>query len=276
LRNILKNKHLNNALLENGYIKFSYFKGFNINKAFHRILFQNKFSKTFKGHQHNTVDVSYHSTFLDNNLEYKQLVKNELTRFFKLFVDDFFDDYKIIQTNIFNKPPNDGFVCPHQNLTTVDENKYSSFSIWVPLQNTNKENGTLYFLPKSHKKFEKYRNADIFWAPLSASNKIEDFNMIEENLSLGEVLVFDDSIIHASPKNNSSSDRLVFHCIVIPKEASAIYCNKKDNNMEIVEVDDDFWHFHTPNSQVKGMKVLEVIQVEQKKYDLSNLMNEMD
>lgn len=108
---------------------------------------------------------------------------------------------------------------PHQDLTIVDEKKYLSFSVWIPLEDTNPQNGAMRFLPKS-------QFFDISIRPNSSSywkyNKVmpEILNDMQDGCAkAGEALVFSHSLIHGSYANFSDHHRLACVISLHPKEA---------------------------------------------------------
>lgn len=273
---MLKDRDLNQQVLEHGFIKVRFFDENLLNATLKEIMTELKSeSSSLKGKQNPDNNVTFHSTFLDTDQTYKTVVWKHLSKLFKPLVNELLYGHRIIQTSIFNKPSGEGFISPHQNLTTVDEEKFTSLSIWTPLQDTNEVNGTLHFKPRSHGRFEKFRNGDIWWPPLSITQRIEDYGMVPVNVDVGEVLIFDDSLVHGSPANHSDTDRLIFHCLAIPNAASAIYCKKMDGKVELIEVDDRYWQFSRPGKPVPTGNVLKVVDFETTTYTKEMLFKEI-
>ncbi|HLP51116.1 MAG TPA: phytanoyl-CoA dioxygenase family protein [Chitinophagales bacterium] len=273
-RNVLHNKSLNDELQKNGFVKLHVLDNVALQQAYKQIV-EVSGSINFSGHQNQNVDVPYHSTFFENSVAYKQAIYDVITELFVPVFTNHVDNYKIIQASIFNKPPGSGYVCPHQNLTTVDETRFMSISVWAPLQPTDSTNGTLYFAPGSHKKFSKYRNHNIGWEPLKVLESIEDYNMVPVNLNVGEVLIFDDSIVHASPVNNSDTNRIVFHCLALPQEAHAVYCKKLNDEIEVIEVEDHFWRYFTPGASEPESPVIKRVKNVSEKYSPTSILSEL-
>ena len=209
-------------------------------------------SDGFKAGQKTFIpEQSYHCTFFDSNLEYRKDVWNLMSEFFGGFIDRELSKYKLIQANIFIKPPGTGYVYPHQNLTVVDEAYYSSLSLWCPLQDTGISNGTMQVVPGSQKQFELYRNADIYW-PLLEIFENDGKELLQSlEVKKGSIVVLDDSIIHGTPVNQASESRVVFHAMLIPIEASPIFCDldNRQESVKVYEVKDDFWQFHIPGKK---------------------------
>lgn len=272
---ILKNKDLNEQLKFNGFVVTNLHDKNSLENVFNSLSHQNN-EVNFLVNNNPVIPVNFHCTFLDQNKNYKSQLWQVLSNFIKPFIEETFNDYKIIQANLFNKAPGKGYISPHQNLTTVDEEEYTSISIWMPLQDTNMENGTLYFLPKSHRCFEQYRNSNIYWPPLHVSNQLEDYNMISINLKVGQVLIFDDRIVHGSPINNSKENRYVFHFLAIPHKAKPVFCQKIDNVINLIEVDDMFWQTYTPGDEEPKAPIIKSTLIKEKIYTKTTLLDEME
>lgn len=187
-------------------------------------------------------NVKYHFSFLDTNKEYKNMVFDQLSAKFQPKMDVILQNYEPLVINFVQKEPGMGEVPIHQNWNFVDETKYVSLSIWCPLVNVAEVNGTLEVIEGTHNIFRNIlRSPSIPWF----------FNGYEKHLiknyckpievKTGEVLFFDDSIIHYSKPNNGTYNRLVIQVIAKPKEVQAkhYYMNKKLLGFEMEEMDVD-------------------------------------
>lgn len=271
---ILINEAQNKTLNELGYVVVDFCEPEKIKDTFSNIEKHNSALK-FANNNHKSIDVTFHCTYLDHDKNYKLIVWQELLSLIDTFLDATFTNHKIIQANLFNKAPGTGFIAPHQNLTTVDEEEYTSVSIWVPLQNTTETNGTLHFMPKSHGKFEQYRNSNIHWAPMDASSEISDYQMIPINLNVGQALIFDDSIVHASPINLSNENRYVFHYLAIPKQANPVFCKRTNTEVSLIQVDDLFWQNYTPGDPEPTSPIIKTKPFTPRVYTKESLLHEM-
>jgi hypothetical protein len=231
----------------------------------------------FEGKQNKIANVSFHSSFLDRNKKYKELVWQSFYEPLKTLVNHLFYDFKIVQINIFNKPPGTGYVCPHQNLSIVDERFHSSYSIWIPLQNIDNTNGRLQFIKSSHRKFEKYRSAEIYWRPLAVfEENLKNLPFVGVDIELGFFLIFDDSIVHYSEDNTSKNARIVLHCLSAPSQATCIYPKIKDNKVYLYKVSDDFWKYHTPGDDVELREIYDLVDYTTRDYDINTVINEIN
>lgn len=228
-----------------------------------------------KKNNNEVINVDFHSTFLDHHKPYKEAIYKCVSSLIIENLSDYFLPFKILQANLFNKTKGKGTIVPHQNLTTVDETLHSSYSIWVPFNNTDETNGTIYLAPKSHKKFEKYRNHNKHWAPLYASIDISDYQMIPINVKKGQVLIFNDSLVHASPINRTDESRIVFHALIAPLEAKTVYCSFKSDRVDLIKVSEDFWKFFTPGDKEPVSPIYKSFSYKDRVYTKESIIREL-
>lgn len=194
----------------------------------------------------NAEDASYHFTFLDTNIPYKKEVFNTVMSFFQPSIDKYMIDYRPLIVNFVLKDPGFGEVPVHQNWNFVDEEKFRSFSVWVPLVDTNKENGTLEIIPGTHtQNFHFARRSP--WIPWYFK-EFSDFVIKEYhrplNVKAGQAVIFDDSLIHYSTPNTSDHQRIVIQNIIVPKEATAVHYYvdpEKPDVVQVMDVDKEFY-----------------------------------
>jgi ectoine hydroxylase-related dioxygenase (phytanoyl-CoA dioxygenase family) len=204
--------------------------------------------------------VTYDFTFTDRNWQYKQKVFDLITARFQAHYEALLDNYKPIIANFIRKEEKSGEVPLHQNWAFVDERRYTSVSIWVPLVDSNLENGTLQMLDGSHKRFGELRGPMIPWECLGIGPTLIQDHLTPMNVKAGTAVVLDDSVIHYSNINQTNGLRLTIQLILVPAEATPIHHHldpqKDPHSVEIMEVDRDFFmRFHPwmkPNGKVIG------------------------
>lgn len=185
-------------------------------------------------------NVKYHFTFLDANAEYKKNVFDFISGYMQPKLDKILANYAPLVINFVNKEPGLGEVPVHQNWNFVDETKYVSVSIWCPLINVDHSNGTLEVIPGSHRTFRSVlRSPSIPWFFTDYVEEIKKKYLTPISVNAGEVLIFDDSIIHYSKPNSGNEDRLVIQIIAKPEEAIAkhYYMQKGLFRNKFIEMD---------------------------------------
>ena len=147
-----------------------------------------------------------------------------------------------------------GTINPHQDWNIVDEEKFRSFNIWVPLVDLNENNGVIKILPRSHGWLKSYRSANINSA-YEAVNDLLWQKMISLFMKRGEALIYDHRLLHASGENFSNELRLVAVYGIIPQEAEMLYYHKADENtVEVFESNPEFFLFGNIFEGPKGLK----------------------
>ncbi len=191
------------------------------------------------------MPTDFELSFFFNDPSYRKRVFNTLSAFFQPLVDRHLDNYKPIIINIFDKPPGGiGEVPIHMDWSFVDETKYSSVSVWVPLINVTRENGTIELVKGSHKK-QQYRGTFIPYSFDGHWDKLKTKYLEPQNLNAGQICILDNSIIHWTADNYSDKTRTTIQIIMAPAEAPVnLYYkdpNANQDRIEIFSVDSDFY-----------------------------------
>lgn len=275
MRPVFTDPNLQEEFWEKGYVKLQLFTDEEIEDL-----------KKFYASQHpdnrfNTQEknVKYHFTFLDENKSYKQEVFNHISKVIQPKIDGILNNYEPLVINFVQKEPGLGEVPVHQNWNFVDETKFVSVSIWCPLVDVAEVNGTIEMVDKTHKIFrDVVRSPSIPWFFTGYEKHIIQKYCKPIEVKAGEVLIFDDSIIHYSKPNNGTYNRLVIQVIAKPKEVQAKhYYLKKGlfkNEIEEMDVDKNFFlnfKYHItdkPEGQLRSKKInYRLPKINKKKFD---------
>jgi hypothetical protein len=183
----------------------------------------------------------YISTF-DSESKMRQKVNEMVSNEINSFVQENFPGYKILNSNIILKEPGDKEVPLHQDWSFVDEEKYTSFEIWLPLNEVNEKNGGMYVLEESHKWFKNYRSSRVNTKCIDLYNSIKP-HLKFINMKFGEGLVFDHRLMHYTPPNLTGNSRLVMQTAIIPNDAIPLfaYQDTDKDDIEIFKVNENFF-----------------------------------
>lgn len=184
-----------------------------------------------------------HMTTWCQDSDYKKKVSSFLENLFAKPTQQFFEHVRRLNhVFIVKKTGKDTTFKVHQDWNVVDENKYESVNVWVPLHDVDENSGALWVLKGSHHIKRKIRGAGYLFPDYSPY-----FNELEKKstsvkLKAGEAIVFYHSIIHGSPPNLANTDRKAACFSVIPEEAPlCIYFQPTANDaLEQYEPSDDF------------------------------------
>jgi len=184
-----------------------------------------------------------HMTTWCKDAAYKQRVSEYLTQIFESATNHYFDNCRRLN-HVFivkNNGKHTTFKV-HQDWNVVDENKFESVNVWVPLHDVDEKSGALWVLPGSHKIKRRIRGAGYLFPDYSAYFDELEKESISVKLKAGEAIVFYHSLIHGSPPNQAIQDRRAACFSVIPKEAPlCIYFQPTEKAvLEQYEPDDNF------------------------------------
>lgn len=181
------------------------------------------------------------TSYLTDN-ELKNKLNEEVLAIVSGKLEEFFSGHKLLGCSFLNKLPGKESEMPiHQDWTVVDESKFGSYTIWIPLQDTTKENGAIQVIPGSHKYSDALRSPSL---PISFGSIYNDLYPYLKMLPMkaGEAFLFNHALMHASPPNLSSDERLAVTIGLVPKDAELhMYYGKPDRAVEKYAMPDDMF-----------------------------------
>ena len=182
------------------------------------------------------------STF-STDKEYRKVADREIRRLCERSMSLYLQDYKtVLGAFIAKNPGPESGMCVHQDMSLVDESRFSGINIWVPLIDLTIQNGALFVLPGSHRIFPTYRGSTIPEYFQAVNEQVIDY-LTPVEIKAGEAVFFDQSIIHFSPPNYSSEVRVVTNTYFTHKDAEyrTYYFDKtKEGMVEVFQQDNSF------------------------------------
>ena len=175
------------------------------------------------------------STF-SGDKEYRNIADREIRRLCARAMDHYLQDIKVVCGAFIAKNPGpESGMCVHQDMSLVDESRFTGINIWVPLTDLSIKNGTLFVLPGSHRLFPTYRGSSIPEFFEAVNNDLIDY-LVPVEIKAGEAVFFDQSIIHYSPPNYSDAVRIVTNTYFTHRDAVFMtYYHDKENHGPHVE-----------------------------------------
>jgi len=211
---IFKEKTLQKKLEKDGYVVISFLSPDEVKSL-------NEFYDQIHP-ENNPPDIidGIHMTTWCKDHEYKKQVREKLNTLFDKPSQNQFSNFRRLN-NVFivKKSGKDTTFKVHQDWNVVDENKYQSVNVWIPLHDVDETSGALWVLKGSHKIKRKIRGAGYLFPDYSHYFPELEKASTSVKLKAGEAIVFYHSIIHGSPPNLASKDRKAACFSVIPKEA---------------------------------------------------------
>ncbi len=187
------------------------------------------------------VKEGLYATSNAEGFEQKQMFSDEIKKQFKRAIDEtFFESNPLGGSYIVKYKGEAGVLFPHQDWGIVDEDKFCSYNIWVPLVDTNDLNGAISVLPGTHKMLKSYRGLNIpdpFYLCNAHAWKLHR----TLHMKAGEALIYDHRILHASTVNQTEVPRIAVVFGIVSNKADLRYYYRNGDVVEEYESNVDFF-----------------------------------
>ncbi|MEM7105957.1 MAG: phytanoyl-CoA dioxygenase family protein [Bacteroidota bacterium] len=186
-----------------------------------------------------------HMTIWCNDKSYKFKVKEKLESVFAASYERLFENYRALNhVFIVKKPGRETTFNIHQDWSVVEEEKYPSFNVWVPLEDVDETTGAMWIIKKSHRLKANIRGAgQLFPNYMDAMDHLRPY-MTNFPMKAGQALLFYHATIHGSPPNTGRMPRVVAAASVLPQDVP-FHIHFQKPGSEIIEVyspEDEFMY----------------------------------
>jgi hypothetical protein len=187
-------------------------------------------------------DVLY--TCLHNDdMEYKKQMQARLSAILIPEIDKLFCNYKTCSFTFQIKGLGENtelFV--HQDWSYTNELLgHDSYTFWMPLIDSNEENGTLHMASGSHLRVKGHRGQGIA-GPIDNVREYAKKYLKPVRVRAGQILIFNTAILHYSPSNLSAKSRV---CVMVniahEKSDWFLYYSDSAGVVEEYQVPDNFF-----------------------------------
>lgn len=186
-----------------------------------------------------------HYSMLSTDWAYRRSLFDEVPALIGTMTDRIFDDYDFCVPSLaFKWPGAKSIIGPHQDMSFVDESRFRSYAIWIPLVATSLENGALQILPGSHLALDNLRvmPGDPPWFKDDLEG-IETSDFVALETEPGQVVVWDHAVLHASGGNFTDQLRPALLAAFKPVEAELLHYHMVDRGSAEVDVYDGSGEF---------------------------------
>jgi len=186
----------------------------------------------------------YHCSFLDTNTGYRREAHRLIREFFDPYVARYLSGYHILTSNFYAKPPGTGEFEIHQNWPALADLNDTSLTIWCPLVEVDESNGAIQIVAGSHKILPHVQGPTSPAYFKDFRRELLDKYLRIIPMSAGEALIFDDSLIHWSAKNDSDEARIAIQIVCVPSDAQPVHFffdRDKPGVFEVIAIDEDFY-----------------------------------
>lgn len=190
---------------------------------------------------HADEQVPFYATAHHQDSEFRKKMSNAISAILKPQAERAFLNCDLLGASFIVKAANsESSLQPHQDWNIVDENKFRSFNVWIPLVDLTEKNGAIEVLPKSHEWVRGYRHSSINCAYREVHDLVWE-NMKPLYMNAGQALIYDHSLLHASKANNSAENRIAVASGVKPNEAQMYFYWNNHGMLEQYESNTEFF-----------------------------------
>lgn len=247
--NIFKQSTLNQTLEEEGYAIVPFL----LNEEIAEL------QKCFFEHHPNLPDGMYassHSPNLDLRQKMNEAIQQNCARAIK---QTFVNCTPLGATFMVKNKGANGSLKPHQDWSIVDENRFNSYNIWLPLVDVNEANGTLLILPQSHSFIENIRGLNIPSSFEQVEKEVWKY-LIPLNVKAGNAVVYDHRLLHASGINQTNQTRLTIVYGIVPENAEMRYYFGNKNKIEVYGCSPEFYFSQDINQGPIGLNQIAILE----------------
>lgn len=245
---IFHNKSFNEHLKEYGYVEVPFL---NRNETEYLLSY-------FKLHHAQLPEGMYASSH-HHDFNFRKEMNETIKKTCERAIKDTFLNVKPLGATFMVKSRGvNGYLHPHQDWNIVDETKFNSYNIWLPLVDVDASNGTILILPKSHLFLQNIRGLEI---PSVWSNAIQEVKkqLVPLTVKAGNAIVYDHRLLHASDINHTTNPRITVVYGIIPENANMYFYYGIGNEIEIYDCNEDFYFNFNINKRPANLTLLKKI-----------------
>ena len=115
----------------------------------------------------------------------------------------------------------------HQDWNIVDETKYNTYQVWIPLQLTYPSNGGLFVVPGSHRFFANYRSGSYDIPRIQYDSNIR-YASTDLMVPPGNAVIYHNALFHGSYPNRTDEARMAVIVNYAEKLANTYYFHRNE------------------------------------------------
>jgi ectoine hydroxylase-related dioxygenase (phytanoyl-CoA dioxygenase family) len=228
---IFKNDEIQTQLSQNGWVLLDFCSNPHLERLNH------KFYEMLSLFEEMPVII----TLLHKERSTTKLVNNAILDELAPALDTHFTNYKVPIALFFAKRSNPSpKVGLHQDPMITDQVVHPSYGLWIPLIETDKNNGTLAVLDKSHRWFHPFQADTVSSATGAISEKLVD-DCITLSLKRGQAVLMDNRLVHYSHPNESDSMRPSVVIKLTHQDANYYTLYKEKDNTYVIQNNEGFY-----------------------------------
>lgn len=160
-------------------------------------------------------------------------------------LNKWFNEFKAPVASFMSKNPGEHGICDfHRDFSIADETSYEYRNVWIPLVDIESDNGALYALKGSHKRFNYPLPMFQQWPYIAMQNELfSKANVF--TAKAGDLVVYADRTLHGSFLNKSANSRPVVHLGLLHPETQIAYYHLDGARVKVFEVPFEFYFMNS-------------------------------
>lgn len=201
-----------------------------IKKYFFDTFKRENFTKILKS----KPDLKFFTTPTSDNAEYRKEVASFLESHLAPIIEKTLPDFTAVFFNFiakFGGTNNESHM--HQDLPFVDEEKFENYTLWIPLEDVDEDDGPLYYIPNSHILFKNYVRGiqdflDTDYTHLPYLQYIAELAKFKKFVTCkkGDAILIQCRCLHGSNEDKKSNDRICIGVPLVSKKADIFIYQK--------------------------------------------------
>ena len=165
-----------------------------------------------------------HTTIQSPDVEYRRRVLERIPPLVTDLFDGLLDDHDLLREPGHQVARGRHRVLHPQDWTMVNKRHFRSVNTWIPLVDVDEANGALAVLPGSHLALDHLRCSPMNPAGFTCEvNEISHHELDTVPLRAGQVLYFDNGLLHGSAPNLTDGPRVAVIVAMKPREAQILH-----------------------------------------------------
>jgi ectoine hydroxylase-related dioxygenase (phytanoyl-CoA dioxygenase family) len=195
---VLKSIELENEVVQNGFAVLPFLSDAQVERA--RELWNTSWEGESNG---------IYTTLMSLESTNRKAIHRALINIMQANLEALFQNHHIPICQFFVKHPNpNGAIGLHTDSTLLlNPQLEPHYAIWIPLQDVDAQNGTLMVVPESHNWNNGIAAASVSWPFVSKMEAILP-KAVPLKLKAGQLVLFDNRLLHGSTINQSANSRL--------------------------------------------------------------------
>ena len=200
----------------------------------------------------NYLQGDFAATLMIPDEQYRKTVHQEVKSIFNDKIARIVFDHKLCSCGYVVKKAMspDSELQIHQDLSFVDETRFTSLGVWCPLVDVNEQNGCLRIVPGSHRLNTKPRGQVTPIPYRNLFSTIDPKYLTHVPLKAGQAILQSQQLFHGSGGNLSAYERVAAYGVLVPTVSTILFYYQDLQNhpetLEVFEVDEDFYVRYVP------------------------------